>query len=146
MGGGLFLAIPGYAQFSSNVRGGVTDPSGAVIPGAVVAMTNVATQVRIETTTDKGGNYAFPSLAPGEWRLSASASGSTTAQMLNSPSRCKYRRRCTNVTDEDARGTQNMRSQNPRIFMDGSPSNYCLRYFKISEPAYCGVVSENVDF
>lgn len=64
-----------YGQYSSNLEGQVTDPSRAVIPGAIVQMMNTATQVSQKLTTDSGGNYRFNSLAPGDYEVTVSASG-----------------------------------------------------------------------
>jgi hypothetical protein len=64
-----------YGQYSSNLQGVVTDPSGAVIPNATVQLTNTATQVSNKQTTDSGGNYRFNSLAPGDYELLVSAIG-----------------------------------------------------------------------
>ncbi len=67
-----------FGQYSSNLQGQVTDPSGAVVPGATVQLTSVATQVSQSLTTDPGGNYRFNSLAPGDYQATVSASGFDT--------------------------------------------------------------------
>ncbi|MGA2986386.1 MAG: TonB-dependent receptor [Terriglobia bacterium] len=89
------LPLPlAYGQYSSNLEGVVTDPTGAVIPNATVEMTNSATQVTNKQTTDKGGNFRFNSVAPGDYEILASAEGfnSTrvkvtllTGQIINVP-------------------------------------------------------------
>lgn len=76
------LAVPlllcsqlGYGQYSSNLQGQVRDPSGAVVPGAAVLLTNTATRVSERQATDTGGNYRFNSLAPGDYEVSVTAAG-----------------------------------------------------------------------
>lgn len=57
------------------VTGTVTDPSGGVISGATVTLTDTATgQVRT-ATTDANGSYRFGLLEPGNYSVTFSASG-----------------------------------------------------------------------
>src|SRR5437867_1685864 len=58
-----------YAQTFGEVTGRVTDPSGAVIPGASVALTNVNTNAVRNAVTAEAGAYTFPSIPPGVYRL-----------------------------------------------------------------------------
>src|SRR5437867_11701672 len=64
-----FSACCLYAQTFGAVTGRVTDPSGAVIPGASVALTNVNTNAVRNVVTTAVGAYTFPSIAPGFYRL-----------------------------------------------------------------------------
>lgn len=64
-----------FAQFSSSLQGVVEDPSGAVIAGASVTLTNTATNVSQQTTSGANGDYRFISLAPGSYVVSADAKG-----------------------------------------------------------------------
>ncbi|MBV9154922.1 MAG: TonB-dependent receptor [Acidobacteriaceae bacterium] len=64
-----------WAQFNGGVRGVITDPSDAPIPGAAVTIKNVATGISSSTRSDNGGNYIFTSLAPGDYTVSAEATG-----------------------------------------------------------------------
>jgi len=63
------------AQFTGSIQGTVTDPTGANIAKASVTLVNVATSVSLTTNTDSSGNYHFLSLAPGAYKLTATASG-----------------------------------------------------------------------
>ncbi len=46
----------GWSQeFRATLTGRVTDPSGAVVPKAVVTVTNTATGVKVTTKSDQGG-------------------------------------------------------------------------------------------
>ena len=57
------------------VRGTVTDASGAVIPNAVVSMTNVATGVAEKRPTDSAGRYLFSALKPATYTATVEAAG-----------------------------------------------------------------------
>ncbi|MEA2258690.1 MAG: hypothetical protein QOJ51_1515, partial [Acidobacteriaceae bacterium] len=54
-----------YAQTSATVNGVVTDPSGAIIPGVTVTISNPATGVRYGVKTDSAGSYRFSNVPPG---------------------------------------------------------------------------------
>jgi hypothetical protein len=69
------------AQFSGNIQGIIQDPSGAVVAKANLTLLNTATQVRRETASDENGQYKFTSLAPGTYKLSATASGFANAEV-----------------------------------------------------------------
>lgn len=71
----LLLTTTAFAQFTSNIQGIVTDPTGAGIPKATVTLVNQATKVSATTTTDGAGNYRFVSLAPGAYKVTAEAPG-----------------------------------------------------------------------
>src|SRR5437773_11050494 len=58
-----------YAQTFGEVTGRVTDPSGAVIPGASVTLTNVNTNAVRNVVTTEVGAYTLPSIPPGSYRL-----------------------------------------------------------------------------
>ena len=59
------LSSPGFSQTVGQVTGLVTDPSGSIVVGAKVTVTNSQTNVSRETATNSAGNYAFPALQPG---------------------------------------------------------------------------------
>jgi hypothetical protein len=61
------------------VSGVVTDPSGAVVPGATVKVTNVNTNVVTTLTTNNVGAYNATSLNPGIYNIQAEAKGFKTA-------------------------------------------------------------------
>lgn len=60
---------------SGTILGSVTDPTGARVPGIQVSAFNVNTGVRQTATTDSEGNYLFPVLQVGEYRVEAESSG-----------------------------------------------------------------------
>jgi hypothetical protein len=60
----------------STLRGTVTDPSGAVVPKAVITALELSTNTTARSvTTDDDGNYEIADLKPGTFRLTAEASG-----------------------------------------------------------------------
>lgn len=72
----LAAAPPVFAQGStSTIRGTVTDPSGGVLPGAVVVVTNTATRNTRQVVTDERGGYLFAGLLPGTYDLTVSMDG-----------------------------------------------------------------------
>lgn len=60
---------------TGQISGTITDPNGAVVPGATVKAVNTETNLSRETTTNGNGVYSFQLLPPGNYRISASASG-----------------------------------------------------------------------
>src|SRR5437016_1868135 len=60
---------------TGQITGTVTDPSGAVIAGATVTLTNPATEMRRETTTNIDGLFNLPALPPGIYNLQVDAKG-----------------------------------------------------------------------
>jgi hypothetical protein len=79
----LVLAVCGWlarAQSGAgSITGTVTDPSGAVIPGASVHVVNQGTGVTIDTKTNNVGFYDVPELFTGTYAVSASAPGMKTS-------------------------------------------------------------------
>src|SRR5579863_1371343 len=71
----LLCSLPGYAQYSSNIQGVVSDPAGAAINGASVQLLNVDTGVTATITTSESGNYRFSSLPPGNYVVTAETRG-----------------------------------------------------------------------
>ncbi len=56
-----------------SVSGLVTDPTGAIIPGAKVVVQSQATGVKQSTVSSASGLYSFVSLAPGMYQVTATA-------------------------------------------------------------------------
>src|SRR5215469_14325348 len=72
----LFLAVAAMAQTDTGSIGGfVTDPTGKVIPGARVKITNEGTNAAVNLSTDGAGYYNAPALPPGMYAMSAEAPG-----------------------------------------------------------------------
>ena len=60
------------------ILGTVSDPSGAAVPNVAVSIKNVATGVARDVTTDSAGFYTLPNVLPGQYEVTASASGFST--------------------------------------------------------------------
>ena len=74
----LFLAASAatFAQeFRGTVLGRVTDPSGAVVPGAAVSVTNEETNVRVDAKSNADGNFNIPFLLPAKYTVRVEAPG-----------------------------------------------------------------------
>jgi len=71
----LLAAIPALAQSlnQSQLRGTITDSSGAVISGATVTITDVGTNISESTVSTNRGAYAFTALKPSNYKLLVSA-------------------------------------------------------------------------
>jgi len=70
------LVVMGYAQtFRGAINGTVSDPSGAMVAGASVRTTNVATGVTLTTTTTSDGQFAFQDIPLGTYKIVVTASG-----------------------------------------------------------------------
>lgn len=75
----LLLAGSAWGQYTGNIQGSVTDPSGAAVANAKVTLENLSTHITSSTTTDAEGGYRFLSLAPGSYQISVEATGFSTA-------------------------------------------------------------------
>src|SRR5947209_7076641 len=66
----------GFAQTTSTeILGLVTDATGAVVPGAPVSVTRVATGETRTAVTNQAGEYTFPLIEIGEYRVRVEAAG-----------------------------------------------------------------------
>ncbi|HEY0404518.1 MAG TPA: TonB-dependent receptor [Pyrinomonadaceae bacterium] len=63
---------------AATLRGIVTDPNGAVVAGATVKATQIATGSVRETQTNTDGAYVLSNLAPGEYEVRVEAKGFAT--------------------------------------------------------------------
>src|SRR5438876_2072176 len=76
----LIAPVPLDAQVAgATLSGTITDGQGGVVPGAAVSITNVATGVTASTKTNEVGAYSVPNLNAGDYQVSASAPGFSTA-------------------------------------------------------------------
>jgi hypothetical protein len=84
----LLLAACGaaFAQaVNGTVVGTVTDSTGAVVPDALVTITEVNTNAARSVHTDANGYYSFPDLAPGTYRVRVEKQGFATAERNQIP-------------------------------------------------------------
>src|SRR5256885_252392 len=74
----LLLSAAGLAQSTvstGSIVGTVTDPSGAVVSGAKVTVSNTATGQTIDMTSNSAGAFNSGALSPGNYKVQVSAKG-----------------------------------------------------------------------
>jgi hypothetical protein len=71
----LFISPAPAQDLRGRVQGVVTDSTGAVIPGAKVALRNVNTNVSVEAETGAAGRYLFDFVLPGSYELRVETEG-----------------------------------------------------------------------
>ncbi len=72
----LMALLPAAAQtFRGAINGTVTDPSGAVIPGAAVTATHAATGVTLKSVTSSAGEFAFRDIPIGNYNITVTGQG-----------------------------------------------------------------------
>lgn len=71
----FFLPAVTSGQGTATISGTVSDPSGAVVPGARVTVANIATGAERTASTDELGYYSIASLPPGEYAVEVQAPG-----------------------------------------------------------------------
>src|SRR5262245_28717935 len=70
------FAAPSSAQVASaELRGSILDSTGAAVGGAKVVALNTQTGVARDTISDATGNYVITLLPPGDYQITAEASG-----------------------------------------------------------------------
>ncbi len=74
------LQVPLQAQVETGVSGTITDPSGAVIPGAKLTVTNTSTGVATTAICSSVGAYTIVGLIPGDYSVVADATGFQTVR------------------------------------------------------------------
>src|ERR1700731_1636811 len=73
----VVLVLSPFAAYTQNyagaVRGSVTDPSGAAVPGATVTLRDVGTNASTDTTTTETGTFTFGNVSVGTYELTVKA-------------------------------------------------------------------------
>lgn len=73
-----------FAQTTTSVTGVVTDPTGAVIPGATVTLSNPSRGLTFTAKSDSVGSYRVPNVPPGPgYQIEVSATGFSTYEEKN---------------------------------------------------------------
>src|SRR5882762_8693708 len=73
------IAFTGYEQtFRGAINGTVTDPSGAIVPGATVAARDQATGLERATVTTSDGQFVIQDLRVGAYKVTVTAAGFPT--------------------------------------------------------------------
>jgi len=77
----FFAASAGWAQTAGGtILGKAADPSGAVLPGVAVTITNPATGIMRSVLTNESGSYSAANLQPGTYEISAELPGFATGR------------------------------------------------------------------
>ncbi len=79
----LFSILPARAATGGSIAGAVTDPNGALIPGALLHLTNTAQHAVYRAISDKVGLYSFPNLPVGQYDLVITAPGFSSQEKTN---------------------------------------------------------------
>src|SRR6202022_72970 len=80
----LAAAISMYSQVTgATLSGTVTDASGGGVPGAEIAVKNIATGITKNVTADSAGYYTVPNLPAGNYEVRVSATGFTMVVQSN---------------------------------------------------------------
>ena len=93
----LFSCIFAFGQTATtSLRGKITDPSGALVPGATVTITNKSIDKTLTTVSNGEGTYEFPQIAPARYLITVTAQGlgseSKTAELLvNQPATIDFK-------------------------------------------------------
>ena len=75
----LFLSVSAFGQrVTGSIDGRVTDPSGAILPGVEVTVTNESTSQTRVVVTNETGLYNVPLLTSGTYSVQASLPGFRT--------------------------------------------------------------------
>ncbi len=74
----LAAASVGAQSTTQSIQGLVTDPSGAIVVGATVTITNVRTGVSTAQKTNNSGNYSFPLVPVGDYDIKVEMEGFKT--------------------------------------------------------------------
>ena len=77
--GVLLIINPASAQTgAASIVGTVSDPNGAVVPGAKITIRNIDTNQQFRLTSDSAGAYVAAGLPPGNYELRAEGTGFVT--------------------------------------------------------------------
>src|SRR4030081_2063359 len=79
----LTASIASSQVNTSVIAGSVTDNSGSVVPGATIAVLQIGTGLERKTVTNANGEYVIPQLAPGNYEITAQATGFQTARVTS---------------------------------------------------------------
>src|SRR3977135_337336 len=79
--GSMFNQAAKADELYGRVRGVITDPSGAALPGVQLKLTNTGTNISSELISDSDGAFQFINLKPGSYSLSATKPNFKTFQV-----------------------------------------------------------------
>gem|GEM_PF-3145189 len=79
----LCAAAFGQASYTAQVRGVVTDQTGAALPNATVIITNDGTNISLTAHTDERGFYILTGLRPDKYTIKVEVTGFQAAESKN---------------------------------------------------------------
>src|SRR5580704_10202694 len=79
----MITAAAGQGAYQAQVRGTVTDQSGAIVVKAAVTITNVGTNITQTANTDEHGEYFFTGLRPAVYTVKVQAAGFRSSEKEN---------------------------------------------------------------
>src|SRR6266850_5957026 len=79
----LLMSNQLWASPTGSIMGFVKGPSGAVVPGVTITLTNTATGVQLTTITNESGAYQFTQIPPATYFLVAEAAGFRKASITS---------------------------------------------------------------
>ncbi len=80
----LLSSVSSVAQtFRGSINGTITDSTGAVVTGARITATEVATAVVREAVSSSGGEYSFNDIPQGSYSIKVAASGFQTTEVTS---------------------------------------------------------------
>src|SRR5207253_3062539 len=75
----ICFSAPARAQVAGGTLSGtISDPSGRLVPQALISIQNIATGITTTVTTNSDGYYTAANLLPGEYQVTVSAKGFAT--------------------------------------------------------------------
>lgn len=82
LGCAIFMpcVLPGQASYQAQIRGNVSDATGAALPNATVTITDVGTNISQIAKTDRTGTYILRALRPSTYAVRAEAPGFAMVQ------------------------------------------------------------------
>src|SRR6266700_8253997 len=75
LAGLLLFSVACLAQERGTITGTLTDPTGAVVPGARISIRNLANNASYQSATTSAGEYTAPNLPAGKYELTIEANG-----------------------------------------------------------------------
>src|ERR1700727_643411 len=80
----VLMAWAAYGQtFRGAINGTVSDPTGAIVAGAMVTATDTGTNVAHSMAATSDGQFSFQDLPPGTYSVKVAASGFQTTTVSN---------------------------------------------------------------
>src|SRR5690348_3261195 len=74
-----------FAQYNSSIEGNITDPTGAVVPGAKITVTNNDTGLSRSIVSSGEGFYRIVNLALGRYTVAVESAGFRYAEQRDVP-------------------------------------------------------------